>query len=619
MMNEATIDNLYKRRHLSELDYRFARFMGRLDGTGSAPLLLAASLVSRCRGDGHICIDLAEYGGTAFAHEGEEPLIYPPLETWLKALENSTVVAKPGHVKPLILDGSRLYLFRYWDYEARLAQRLKEMAHAGIDTFDEGQLKESFDRIFLRPEANRNTGADWQKVAAFSALKNKLCVISGGPGTGKTFTVAKILALLIEQNGNNPLKIALAAPTGKAAARLQEAIKEAKATLNCTNAVKTAIPEEASTLHRLLRTTPYSPYFRFNEENPLPCDAVVIDEASMVDLALFAKLIGALRPQSRLILLGDKDQLASVEAGSVLGDMCDRGNVHRFSPSFIEACCRVTGENMTEIPSGAASAGMSDCIVQLTRSYRFSETSGIHAASKAVNAGEDEKTLHLLRHGTFCDIHWRNLPRPDELPHHLEEWITGRYDVYLKAADPAEAFNLFTRFRILTALREGPYGVRNLNFLIERIMQKKGFIDRFGRWYSGRPVMITRNDYNLRLFNGDIGFAMAGKKHRGELRVFFPGAEASLRSFPPLRLPEHETAYAMTVHKSQGSEFDEVLFITPDRDAQVMTRELIYTAITRAKERIQIWGNENVFLTAIQRRIHRSSGLRDALWGGNPL
>jgi exodeoxyribonuclease V alpha subunit len=190
-----------------------------------------------------------------------------------------------------------------------------------------------------------------------------------------------------------------------------------------------------------------------------------------------------------------------------------------------------------------------------------------------------------------------------------------RYTAYLKVSDPPEAFDLFNRSRILSALREGPYGIHNLNIAVEHILQKKGLINRSGRWYSGRPIMITKNDYNLRLFNGDIGITMTDHEKGGELRVFFTGPDESFRSFPPLRLPDHETVYAMTVHKSQGSEFDAVLLVLPDRDARVLTRELIYTAITRAKEEIQIWGKEDIFLTAIQRRIRRSSGLRDALWG----
>jgi exodeoxyribonuclease V alpha subunit len=618
-MQPATIDELYRQKFLSDLDYEFARFIGRLDGTKNEELVLAASLVSRYRSEGHICVDLSELAGNVFEFEGSGSLIFPSLTAWLRVIESAPVVGNPGDCCPLILDGSRLYLFRYWNYEKKLADVLKGMGKSKVEAFDESHLKDGFERIFPHNINGGEAGIDWQKIAAFASLKGRLCVISGGPGTGKTFTVAKILALLIEQNQDENLNIVLTAPTGKAAARLQEAIKEAKAGLNCSESVKTAIPDEASTVHRLLRSIPNSPYFRFNEQNPLPADVVVIDEASMVDLALFSKLAQAVSPKSRLILLGDKDQLASVEAGSVLGDICDKGNVHLFSPSFIGDCRRITGEEIGESSSGADEAGISDCIVQLNKSYRFSATSGIHAVSQAVNSGNGEQTIDLIRKGNYDDVDWRRLPQPDKLPRYLEEWITGRYTGYLKSPDPLEAFELFSRFRILCALREGTYGVHNLNLLVEKIMQTKRLIDRSGRWYPGRPVMITKNDYNLRLFNGDIGITMADHGKERELRVFFPEMGGSVRSFPPVRLPDHETVYAMTVHKSQGSEFDEVLFVTPDRDTQVMTRELIYTAVTRAKERIQVWGEEGIFLSAIQRRIQRSSGLREALWGDRDL
>jgi len=614
-MQQATLDNLYKQRFLSDLDYNFARFIGRLDGKKDENLLLAAALVSRYRGEGHICIDLSELSGKVFQFEEGNSLICPSLTTWLKTLESAPVVGMPGDYRPLILDGSRLYLFRYWDYEKMLARVLKDISKSKAVAFNETNLRDVFERIFPSYANGGENRIDWQKVAAFASLRSSLCVISGGPGTGKTYTVAKILALLIEQNRNGNIKIVLTAPTGKAATRLQEAVKEAKKVLNCSESVKKAIPDEAATIHRLLGNIPNTPFFRFNEKNPLPADIIVIDEASMVDLALFSKLAQAIRPQSRLILLGDKDQLASVEAGSVLGDICDTGNVHLFSPSFIEECRRVTGEVIGESSSSADSTGINDCIVQLSESYRFSMMSGINAVSQAVNKGNALQAIDLIKNGNYDDIVWGRLPHPDDLPHYLEEWIMGRYTDYLKAHDHVESYSLFSRFRILCVLRDGPYGVHNLNLMVERILQRKGLIDRSGKWYPGRPVMITKNDYNLRLFNGDIGIAMVDRTKDRELRVFFPGTEGSARSYPPLRLPDHETVYAMTVHKSQGSEFDEVLFVTPDRDSQVMTRELIYTAVTRAKDRIKVWGKEDIFLKAIQRRIQRSSGLREELWG----
>ncbi len=613
-LQEANIDNLYEHQFLSELDYRFSHFIGRLDERNDPKLLLAASLVSRYRGDGHICIDLSEFAGNILELQGSEPLVCPPLEAWLNVLYASPVVGRPGDYQPLILDGTRLYLYRYWDYEKRLADALKNLAGITFGTFDEFHLKDSFNRIFPRGENDGETDIDWRKIAAFASFRSGLCVISGGPGTGKTFAVARILALLIEQNRDRQLNIALTAPTGKAATRLQEAIKKAKAGLNCGESVKEAIPDQASTIHRLLGSIPNSPSFRFNAENPLPSDVVIIDEASMVDLALFSRLAQAIRTQSRLILLGDKDQLASVEAGSVLGDICDTGDIHRFSPSFIEECRRATGEEIGDDVSSSSEAGMNDCIIQLHKSYRFSKASGIRAVSQAVNDGNGSQAIDLIRNKSFDDIHWKRLPLPNRLPRHLGDWITERYTAYLKASDPLEAFDLFNYSRILCALREGPYGIHNLNVAIEHILQKKGLINRSGRWYFGRPIMITKNDYNLRLYNGDIGITMTDHKKGGEPSVFFTGLDGSVRSFSPLRLPEHETVYAMTVHKSQGSEFDEVLLVMPDRDTRVLTRELIYTAITRTKGSIQIWGKEDIFLKAIERRIQRSSGLRDALW-----
>jgi len=411
------------------------------------------------------------------------------------------------------------------------------------------------------------------------------------------------------------LRIALATPTGKAAARLQETIKNAKEKLNCQEEVKKAISEEASTIHRLLGTIPDSPYFRHNTKNPLPVDVVVIDESSMVDLALLSKLVQAIPPDARLILLGDKDQLASVEAGAVLGDICDTGNVHGSSKPFCDAVERLAGEKITSSPDGSDKQGPSDCIIQLQKNYRFGVTSGIGAVSRAVNDGDNAQALTLLREGNQPDIHWQELPWPDALARALKDLIVNGFAGYLNATDPGEMFDLFNRFRILCALREGPYGVYALNLLVEHILKDEGFIKRDNRWYRGRPVLITRNDYNLKLFNGDIGIILPDPGANNEHRAFFQAADGTLRKFPPLRLPEHETVYAMTVHKNQGSEFNEVLFLLPDRDSPVLTRELIYTGITRAREKVEVWGKEEVFCTAISKRIERTSGLRDALWG----
>jgi len=614
-MKEETISRLQKHGVLSELDVQFAGFMTRLSGKESDELFLSAALVSHFQGEGHICLDLSGLAEKPLLDDPLDSVIFPKLSKWRKILQASPVVGKPGDFRPLICDGSRLYLYRYWNYERRLVDNLKERMGNNNLKINEALLQDGLERLFPDNEKAGKKETDWQKVAALTSVLKRFCVISGGPGTGKTTTVARILALLREQAGSERLRIALATPTGKAAARLQETIKNAREKLNCQEEVKTAISEEASTIHRLLGSIPDSPYFRHNTKNPLPVDVVVIDESSMVDLALLSKLVQAIPPDARLILLGDKDQLASVEAGAVLGDICDTGNIHGFSKPFCDAVERLAGENIVSSPDGSDKQGPSDCIIHLQKNYRFGVTSGIGAVSRAVNDGDNAQALTLLREGNYPDIHWQELPRPDALPRALRDLIVNGFTGYLKATDPGEIFDLFNRFRILCALREGPFGVSALNLLVEQVLKGEGVIKRDNRWYRGRPVLITRNDYNLKLFNGDIGIILPDPAANNEHRAFFQAADGTLRKFPPLRLPEHETVYAMTVHKSQGSEFNEILFLLPDRDSPVLTRELIYTGITRARERVEIWGKEEVFCTAISKRIERTSGLRDALWG----
>ncbi|RPJ42239.1 MAG: exodeoxyribonuclease V subunit alpha [Deltaproteobacteria bacterium] len=606
------IERLYQQGILSDLDIQLGRFMAKLSGGENPEIALAAAMASHYQGEGNICVDLSSFAGKSTLMDGAEGLPFPELKKWRSILKKSPVVGRPGDFRPLILDGSRLYLYRYWDYETKLANILKARTAGDWEKVDEGTLKDGLARLF--PEDGEEE-TDWQKVAAFTSVMKRFCVISGGPGTGKTFTVAKILALLLEQPGAEKIRIALAAPTGKAAARLQEAIKNSKEKLNCREEIKKLIPEEASTIHRLLGSVPDSPYFRHNAENPLSAEVVVVDEASMVDLALLSKLAQAVPSTARLILLGDKDQLASVEAGAVLGDTCDTGKVHGYSQRFCDVLKKIAGENVACPTEGGDGPGIRDSIVQLLRSYRFGVVSGIGEVSRAVNGGDGIRAMDLMKSASYGDIQWKDLPRPEVLPAVLKDRIIEGFSACLGETEPAKVFDLFNRFRILCALREGPHGIHYMNLLIEQILKDEGLIKRDGRWYPGRPVMITRNDYNLRLFNGDVGITLPDPKLGNELRVFFPAPDGSMRTFPPLRLPDHETVYAMTVHKSQGSEFERVLFLMPDRSVSVLTRELVYTAITRAKEKVEVWGKEDVFKGAISRRIERISGLREALWG----
>lgn len=608
-MQKEAIRLLYERGVISELDFQFGDFMMRLSGVDSPELMLAASLVSRYRSEGHVCLDISTLAGGAVPFGGQDLPACPELIPWMDALKRSKVVGAPGDYRPLILDGSRLYLYRYWEYEKDLVESLRERARGIRADVREDVLRDGIARLF--PE-EAPCGWDMQKTGALISVLKRFCVISGGPGTGKTSTVARILALLMEQAGGETLRICLAAPTGKAAQRLREAISDGRGRLNCHPDIKAALPAEASTIHRLLQSRPASPYFRHDRDHPLDADVIVVDEASMIDLPLMSKLVQALRPQAHLILLGDRDQLASVEAGAVLGDLCGAGRPHGYSPLLREAIHRVGGG---EITGDSRGSDIGDCIVQLEKNYRFGPASGIGEVCRAVNAGDGVSALARLKEEGGGDIGWRDLPGPEVLARALGKRIVEGFSRYINASDPGEALDLFNGFRILCALREGPYGVSSANLLSEQVLRREGLIRKEGRWYPGRPVLITRNDYNLRLYNGDVGIVLPDKEAGHELRVYFPDAGGTVRRFPPLRIPEHETAFAMTVHKSQGSEFDNVILLLPDRDVPVLTRELIYTGISRAKNRVEVWGKREIFNSAVARRIERASGLRESLWG----
>jgi exodeoxyribonuclease V alpha subunit len=621
MMPTNNLQMLYQEGLLTELDLHFAGFMSSLAGEIDPDFSLAAALVSSSCGKGDVCLDLSSVAGRNILTEnmGQQPVVCPPLVSWRSKLESNAVVGKPGDKCPLILDDqNRLYLYRYWNYERQLAHSIQMRARQRSADIDIKLLNGGLKRLF--PEISRK-GTDWQKVACLTALFKKICIISGGPGSGKTFTVTKILALLIEQYPGNKFRILLAAPTGKAATRLAESILEAKTQLNCSPTLINAIPQDVLTIHRMLRVKKGSSYFYFNRENPLPADVVIIDEASMVDLALMSKIVQAMPETARLVLIGDKDQLASVEAGAVLGDICDRDNRHGFSESYCTHIQKMT-DHKINITAGPRSpkAGLNDCLVNLTGSYRFGSRSDIGELSLSVNQGDARQALALLKNTTKPTISLAVTESANDLFHLIKAELTHGQVEYLNTRDPDRALKLFNRFTFLCALRIGPFGVQAVNWIIEHILIQNELIrpDRFSDnpWYKGRPVLVTSNDYNLGLFNGDIGITLPDTgPGRDKLCVFFPGDAGQPRRFSPYVLPAHETVYAMTVHKSQGSEFENVILVLPDRDSPVLTRELIYTAITRARKTIKVLGNENIILSAISKKIERKSGLRDALWG----
>lgn len=535
--------------NFSALDRQFGEFLRRFAGDSAPEAALAAQCASRARAEGNICISLGDLAGKDGA---------PSLTNLRKKLRASGVVGAPGAFTPLILDEKdRLYLRRYWEYEQELVQAIASRT------------------AVFTPQTK--AVADLQEVAARKAATSGFTVITGGPGTGKTWTVIRILKLLLEQPNGDKWRIALAAPTGKAAARLTESAR--------------AVQDKfaATTIHRLLGYLPGSPYFRHNAKHPLMADVVIVDEASMVDLALMAKLVAAVPPEARLILLGDRDQLASVEAGNVLADIC------------------AAAEN------AAPNEPLRDSVVALLRNYRFAETGGIYRVATAINSGDADRAITVLQARDDNEVNWQPLPNEVRLASALREPVINGFRHYLEATDPRQALTALQRFRILCAVRHGPFGVENLNAVAEEILVEAGLLmPRGGGCYSGQPIMVTQNDYNLALFNGDTGIVLPDAAD-GELRAFFISAEGKLRRFLPSRLPIHETAFAITVHKSQGSEFAEVLLLLPEKDAPLMTRELLYTGLTRARQAVALWAPEAVLRAAIARRVKRTSGLRDAL------
>ena len=597
-----------EKRLLRPLDIQFARLVA----TESQPaLLLAAACVSAEAGEGHVCLPLSNLcEDSLFA--GRQPALAQAIwqaagkpDDWPSHLADWSAVSDGSRVTPLVLSNQRLYLHRLWHSEGRVA-----------DFFAAQDVKTAFDMRAAGDVLNSLFGDqpdNWQKIAAAVALTRKTAVISGGPGTGKTTTVAKLLAALIRLNPG-ALRIQLAAPTGKAAARLTESLGRALQDLAVSDEERRRFPAEATTLHRLLGAQPDTQRLRYHAGNPLHLDVLVVDEASMVDLSMMAKLIAALPAHARVVFLGDRDQLASVEAGAVLGDIC-RCTESGYSLARAEQLALLTGCTLQGSDDGQAPV-VRDSICLLQKSYRFDASSGIGQLAKAINLGDAEQVRAVFA-AAHDDVSYQTLNSAEAYQVMLDEVAQG-YQPFLQLirqqAEPAEVIAAFGRYQLLCALRDGPFGVQGLNQRIEQRLMQLQRIRRPGigsRWYAGRPVMITRNDSALGLFNGDIGITL--RDEEGNLKVFFPLPDGSIKAIQPSRLPSHETAWVMTVHKSQGSEFDHTALVMPTQFLPVLTRELVYTAITRARKQLTIYSEPGVFQRAVQLQTQRRSGLVERL------
>lgn len=601
---------------LRPLDLQLARHFHQPD----KPLLaLAIAWLSSEVGSGHVCLPIHYLTKTNLFSERAAELVdeiwlavgEPQESDWQRMLIAANCVSNGSYPTPFVYDNDGFYLQRMWRDEGRVAEFFNQ-SHANTVTNPES-VKQILAQLFPAERLDANE-TDWQKIAAAVAVSQNVAVISGGPGTGKTTTVAKLLASLILLGEKTRPRIVLAAPTGKAAARLTESLGYALANLPLTAEQKAFIPDQAVTIHRLLGVKSGSNQVHYHQENPFHLDILVVDEASMIDLPMMARLINALPKQARLILLGDREQLASVEAGAVLGDIC-RFIEKGYSQPKCELLMELTGCALADLAQQDGPV-VRDSLALLRKSYRFSSESGIGQLAGAINQGHTQRVLTILQ-SEKVDLVWHELQAQHDYQTLIETCVEG-YRPYLELRhhnDTKAILAQFNQFQLLCALRHGPFGVDGLNQQIELALIRHKLINKTLTktqvWYAGRPVMVTRNDSSLGLYNGDIGITLYDEER--QLRVYFQLPDGTIRSVQTNRLPTCETAFAMTVHKSQGSEFDHTMLVLPDSYSPLLTRELLYTAVTRAKQKLTLFANKNSITLAVRQPTERRSGLAERL------
>jgi exodeoxyribonuclease V alpha subunit len=568
-------------------DHYFGEFINSQATSPSKSVYCAAALASNLLREGHIWYNLSEFSEKMYSTADNPDAVaqFPELKSWLEDLLCAGVTTNSGEYKPLILENESISLYRYWNYERQAAEMIKKIASYEHEKFPESEIQRSMQSICGELQLDQH-----QYEAISTAVYNSFTVITGGPGTGKTTTVARIVAVLKQLYGKSPCRIALAAPTGKAAMRLGESLQHALTVIASDNASKEHITVEPQTIHRLLGTIPGSICFKHNRQHPLPFDLVIIDEASMVDISLMAKLLDAIPPGCRLILLGDKDQLASVEAGSVLADICKIPDLPLNPDTF------KTPDNQRRSPVS---------LVTLTKSFRFQKDSGIGQLAESINSGSVESALAVLNRSNQCQFRIitdiKSLHR--ELILQTKRWL----EQLISVKEPEKALNLINDSRILTTLRHGMWGAESINDIIKETCRSAGYQHEQSLLFDGMPIMVTSNDYRNDLFNGDTGVIFRQASH---FYAYFRDRSDSVRSITLRSLSSWEPSFAITVHKSQGSEFAHTLFVLPPVDTPLLSRELIYTAVTRSRTSISILGNEPVLKAGIARTTKRSSGLK---------